>query len=133
MLRFLIDTQLPPKLSNLLNQWGYDSLHTTDFPDGHLLNDKAIQEIAVNDNRIIVTKDPDFFDFFHVKGSPPAVLLLTMGNISNNNLFNQLKKYSADIEKLFLSNSVFVIFDGENLISHNAEMKNPEFSFSFSL
>lgn len=84
------------------------------------MNDKAIREIAVNDNRIIVTKDSDFFDFFHVKGPPPSVLLLTVGNISNNNLFNQLKKYSADIEKLFLSNSVFVIFDGENLISHTA-------------
>ena len=73
MLRFLIDTQLPPKLSNLLNQWGFDSIHTTYFPDGHLLNDKAIREIAVNDNRIIVTKDSDFFDFFHVKVPPPSV------------------------------------------------------------
>jgi hypothetical protein len=41
-----------------------------------------------------------------------------MGNISNRNLFGQIQKYSADIEKLFLSNSAFVIFDGKNLISH---------------
>ena len=66
MLRFLIDTQLPPQLSHLLNQWGYNSLHTSDFPDGHLLNDKAIREIAINDNRIIVSKDSYFFDFFHL-------------------------------------------------------------------
>jgi hypothetical protein len=38
--------------------------------------------------------------------------------VSNNNLLNQLIKYSADIENLFLSHSVFVIFDGKNLISH---------------
>jgi uncharacterized protein with PIN domain len=69
VLRFLIDTQLPPLLSILLNQWGYDSIHTTHFPDGHLLNDKAIREIAINNNRIIVTKDSDFYDYYHVKGS----------------------------------------------------------------
>lgn len=117
MLRFLIDTQLPPHLSNLLNQWGYDSIHTTHFPDGHLLNDKAIREIAINDNRIIVTKDADFYDYYHVKGSPPAVLLLSMGNISNSDLFSQLQNQRAAIENLFLNGSGLVIFDGKNLIS----------------
>ncbi len=117
MLRFLVDTQLPPYLSKLLNEWGYDSKHTTHFPDSHLLNDKAIREIAINDNRIIVTKDSDFYDYYHVKGHPPAVLLLTMGNISNSNLFNQLQNHRTSIEKLFLNSSGLVIFDGITLIS----------------
>lgn len=37
MLKFIVDTQLPPKLSELLTTLGFDAIHTTFFPAGHLL------------------------------------------------------------------------------------------------
>ncbi len=116
MLRFIIDTQLPARLCELLDLLGYDSIHTSHFPDGHLMKDKAIREIAINENRIILTKDSDFYDYYHVKGAPPAILLLTLGNISNSDLFHKLKYYNSSIQDLFLAGSNLVIFDGENLI-----------------
>ncbi len=36
-MRFIVDTQLPPKRSTYLKDLGYDSVHTTDFREGHLL------------------------------------------------------------------------------------------------
>ncbi len=108
---------MPPLLSTLLNKWGYNSIHTTHFADGHLLNDNAIREIAISSNRIIVTKDSDFYEYYHVRGSPPVVLMITMGNISNSQLFHQLQNHKASIEKLFLDGYGLVIFDGQNLIS----------------
>ena len=37
MLKFIVDTQLPFKLSKVLKKKGFDSAHTTDYPNGHLL------------------------------------------------------------------------------------------------
>jgi predicted nuclease of predicted toxin-antitoxin system len=76
MIKFIVDTQLPPKLSKHLLSEGYDSIHTTDFPEGHFLKDHEIIEIATNEDRIIITKDQDFFDYYLLKGAPPKVLLL---------------------------------------------------------
>ena len=81
MLKFIIDTQLPPKLAKFLNTKGCDAIHTTFFSDGHLLQDKEIREIAVRENRIIITKDSDFFDAYLAQGAPPKVLLFQFGNI----------------------------------------------------
>ena len=41
-MKFLIDTQLPPKLAKYLSSKGYDAIHTTFFPNGHLLGDDEI-------------------------------------------------------------------------------------------
>ncbi|WP_460908727.1 DUF5615 family PIN-like protein [Spirosoma areae] len=47
-------------LATYLRWKGFDAIHTTYFPDGHLLQDADIAKIATEDNRIIVTKDSDF-------------------------------------------------------------------------
>jgi predicted nuclease of predicted toxin-antitoxin system len=86
MLKFIIDTQLPPKLAKYLRDKGFPTVHTTYFPNGHLLDDSAIIEIAIRDNRIIITKDSDFLDNFLLNGVPPKVLMLQFGNISNSEL-----------------------------------------------
>ena len=60
MLKFIIDTQLPPKLAKYLRDKDLPTVHTTYYPNGYLLDDRAIVEIAIRENRIIVTKDSDF-------------------------------------------------------------------------
>ncbi|MCY7352814.1 MAG: DUF5615 family PIN-like protein [Cytophagaceae bacterium] len=64
MLRFLIDTQLPPLLAEILGQRGYDAIHSTYFENEHLLKDKALIEIATVQEQIIITKDSDFLRLF---------------------------------------------------------------------
>lgn len=81
MLRFIVDTQLPPLLSHYFVSKGQDSIHTTFFKDGHLLQDAEISEIAKRENRIIVTKDSDFLERYVLHGAPPKVLLLQFGAI----------------------------------------------------
>lgn len=41
-MKFLVDTQLPPKLALWLLQKGFKAGHTTDRSEGHLLKDKEI-------------------------------------------------------------------------------------------
>jgi predicted nuclease of predicted toxin-antitoxin system len=50
---------------------GADAIHTTHFPEGHLLQNAEIARIAIDEERIIVTKDSDFSDSFFFKGAPP--------------------------------------------------------------
>ena len=98
MLKFIIDTQLPPSLSGYLSSKNCDSRHTTYYPDGHLLKDREIVQMAIDERRIIVTKDHDFLDYYLLKGAPPRVLLLEVGNITNKALF---ELFEANWIKLF--------------------------------
>ena len=86
MIKFIVDTQLPPILSKFLRNKGFDAIHTTDFTNGHLLQDDEIIQLSIQENRIIITKDSDFLDHFLLKGTPPKVMLVKLGNISNGEL-----------------------------------------------
>ncbi len=112
-MKFLVDTQLPPRLSRYFNEKGYDTVHTTDYENGHLLGDPEIRDIAENEVRIVVTKDSDFSDLYFLKGSPPKILLLDVGNISNSDLIQILEEHLAHI--------VFAFEDGSNFLVVNRE------------
>ena len=110
--RFIIDTQLPPSLAAFFRRRGLDATHVSDYPLGALTPDDEVIAIAVKENRIIVSKDFDFFDYFLLKNYPPAILLLQLGNIKNNELFTFMDKhlvtvcglFTEDIKRLILIN-----------------------------
>jgi predicted nuclease of predicted toxin-antitoxin system len=118
MLKFIVDTQLPPKLAYALNDWGANAIHTTYFEDGHLLDDGAIRKIAVAESRIVVTKDADFRDYFFLKGSPPNVLLIKTGNILNKDLIILLQSNFQAISKLFEEGNHMVVVDRQSITAY---------------
>jgi predicted nuclease of predicted toxin-antitoxin system len=118
MLRFIVDTQLPPLLSYYLISKEQDSIHTTHFKDGHLLQDAEISIIAKNENRIIITKDNDFLERYALYGAPPKVLMLQFGNIKNRDLINLFEKEFDKLMTLFRQESNLIIFSRERLISY---------------
>ena len=111
MLKFIIDTQLPPKLAKFLSDKGFPAIHTTYFPNGHLLDDKTIVQIAIRDNLINITKDSDFLDNYLVHGVPPKVLMLQFGNISNADLMTLFESHLANIVKTFSGGADFITFN----------------------
>lgn len=56
-MKFIVDTQLPPRLAIYLREKGYDTIHTTHFEEGHLLSDEEIILAAQKQDRVVVTKD----------------------------------------------------------------------------
>ena len=118
MLKFIVDTQLPPSLARFLSGKGFDAVHTTDFPQGHLLADKAIRNIAVDEGRIIISKDSDFYDAYILKGTPPQVLFLQLGNIKNADLMAILDSNLIQITALFESGANLVQLDRDNLVAY---------------
>lgn len=81
-----IDAQLPPTLARWLN--ATFEVNATALRDLGLRDarDVEIFEAARVENAVIMTKDSDFVDLVCRLGSPPQILWLTCGNVTNRNL-----------------------------------------------
>jgi predicted nuclease of predicted toxin-antitoxin system len=82
----LVDAQLPRRLATLLQQAGYDALHTLDLPLGNHTPDRIINELSIEEERVVVTMDADFVDSYLVSQIPWKLLLVSTGNIRNDEL-----------------------------------------------
>ena len=54
------------------------------------MSDDEIWDFARRDDLVIVTKDSDFLDLAVVRGTPPKVLLIGLGNMSTAALLTAL-------------------------------------------
>ncbi len=81
-----IDAQLPPTLA----RWSTDNfdVEASALRDFGLRDAKDIEifEAARVANAVIMTKDSDFIDLVCRLGTPPQILWLTCGNVTNRNL-----------------------------------------------
>jgi predicted nuclease of predicted toxin-antitoxin system len=93
--KFLVDAQLPPRLVRALAAAGHDAVHTVDLPEGNRSKDRAVAEAADAENRVLVTKDGDFRDDHRLRGSPRRLLIVTTGNIHNDEL---LRLFATNLE-----------------------------------
>ena len=91
-MKFLIDAQLPKKLSALMNDLGFDSIHTLDLPNGNRTKDGEVVDISMKELRVVISKDADFYDTFLQKSAPYKLIYLTTGNISNQELCDLFTK-----------------------------------------
>lgn len=85
-MRFVVDAQLPRRLCARLNERGHDAVHTLDLPQGNRTPDDAINRLSAAEQRVVVTKDSDFVDSFVLRGTPHKLLLVSTGNICNDDL-----------------------------------------------
>ncbi|QXD17061.1 DUF5615 family PIN-like protein [Rhodocaloribacter litoris] len=92
-MKFLVDAQLPHRLSLQLRALGHDAVHTLDLPLGNRTPDAELNRLSMREERVLITKDTDFVDSLIVKGVPHKLLLVATGNIPN-----------AELERLFLRN-----------------------------
>ena len=91
-MKFLIDAQLPIKLSDYLNKKGFDSIHTLELPKGNRSRDDEINAISMQEKRILISKDADFYNNYLQKAEPFKLMYLTTGNISTNKLLELFEK-----------------------------------------
>lgn len=116
-MRYLVDAQLPPLLSDILNQMGFESKHVLELPKGDETKDTEITEFADLNNHVVITKDLDFYNSFMVKNELKKLRLITTGNIKNRTLFDLLRKYFKRISEIF-ENSNFVELSNDGVIIH---------------
>jgi predicted nuclease of predicted toxin-antitoxin system len=104
-MNFLVDAQLPRRMTAWLTAAGCDAVHTLDLPDRNRTTDEQINDLADREKRVVVTKDADFVDSHILRGRPPKLLLISTGNISNRDLETLVTPLIADIVREFQTHS----------------------------
>jgi predicted nuclease of predicted toxin-antitoxin system len=111
--RVLVDAHLPKRLSEYMSAHAIDSKHTLDLPKKNATPDSEIIRFADDENRVVITKDSDFLDNYILDGSPKKLLIVSTGNINNQNLIQLFEKNLETLKSLFEENSVIEINEEE--------------------
>lgn len=95
-MKLLFDHQLSPKLATRLADLYPDSSHV------YLLSmdqetDAAIWVYARDHDYVIVTKDSDFGDLSLLRGHPPKVIWLRLGNCTTKEVEDAIRRHEVEI------------------------------------
>lgn len=112
-MKVLVDAHLPKRLSEFLTAHDIESKHTLDLPRKNATPDSEIIRFADDENRIVISKDSDFLDNYILDGSPKKLLIVSTGNINNQNLIRLFEKNLETLKSLFEENSVIEIDEEE--------------------
>ncbi len=96
-MKFIIDAHLPKKLSLFLKWKGYDTIHTLDLPNKNRTKDSEINQISLDEKRILISKDLDFIESLLISNKPYKLIYVVTGNISNKQL---LELFNRNIDKI---------------------------------
>lgn len=80
-MKFLIDAHLPPSLKVVFQAAGHDALHTMDLPDQNASKDSQINVVSMSEQRVVKTKDTDFYYSHLLHGRPWKLALVRTGNL----------------------------------------------------
>ena len=116
-MKFVIDAQLPRRLARRLGTVGHDAIHALDLPAGNRTTDAEICRLADHDGRVVVTKDPDFVSSYLLSRRPDRLVLVSVGNITNDDLE---RRFFAELSAIVsaLSDSAFVELTNAGLVIH---------------
>jgi predicted nuclease of predicted toxin-antitoxin system len=115
--KFLVDAQLPRRLALWLQQRGHDVVHTFQLVAQNQTPDAVLLALANQEQRVLLTKDTDFLITFELGQGPPKLLLVSTGNIHNDELLALFAKHEAMCFSL-LTQHQFVELTRDQLIVH---------------
>ena len=117
-MKFIVDAQLPIRLKHWMIERGHDVIHTMDLPNQQFTSDQEIINKAEKENRIVISKDSDFFKQNLIKGTPKRILFITTGNIVNKELIRLLELNIEIIESLFESDNKIIEINNHSITVH---------------
>jgi predicted nuclease of predicted toxin-antitoxin system len=108
-MKLLLDQNLSPHLAHRLAELYPDALHVSQVGLEEA-SDEAVWDYARVHGCIIVTKDADFGDLSLLRGSPPKILWLRLGNCTTNQVETILRTHIAVIQE-------FVTDEGADILT----------------
>lgn len=108
-MKFLIDAQLPPSLKQLFIDHGYDCIHTLDLENGNDTSDEIINKLSIQEKRILITKDSDFYQSFIIKKEPYKLIFVKLGNTSKNDLLKLFREMFDEIIQRIKGEEIILI------------------------
>lgn len=104
-MKFLIDAQLPPSLAKLLRDKGHDAIHTLSLPEKNFSPDDVVTQVSTAEQRIVISKDSDFYHASILKREPFKALFVGVGNLKKGQVNHliianlEINPYSAIFER----------------------------------
>lgn len=95
-MKLLFDQNLSPRLVHLLIDLYPASSHVS-FNALDQANDRDVWEFARDGGYLVVSKDTDFNDLVLLRGFPPKVIWLRIGNCSTNRIVDLLRQFHPEI------------------------------------
>jgi predicted nuclease of predicted toxin-antitoxin system len=95
-MKLLFDHQLSPKLVKRLSDLYPDSAHVHQIGLDQVA-DPVIWEHARANDFVIVTKDADFTDLSVLRGFPPKVIWLKLGNCTTRQVEDAIRRHTNAI------------------------------------
>lgn len=109
-MKFLVDMPLSWKLAEFLREKGHDAFHIRER-NLHRLKDEEIFNLAVKEQRIIITADLDFSRIFSLsyRAGNPGLVLFREGNLSDSQMQVFMERVLETITPHKIQNSIVVV------------------------
>ena len=90
-MRFLVDAQLPPLVASILCDPGHDAVHSRSLVLKNNTPDTEILALCLAENRILITKDLDFYHSKMVRNEPSQLVMVKVGNMRARNFLDLIR------------------------------------------
>jgi predicted nuclease of predicted toxin-antitoxin system len=110
--KFLVDAHLPFALCALLKQHGMDAVHTRELTAQNATSDAIINELSIQQKRIVISKDTDFYYSHLLYGKPFKLVLVRIGNLDRKNLIELFARHLDEVIGLLQDNTLVEIDRG---------------------
>lgn len=105
-MNFVVDAHLPPRLCAVLKAAGHDAIHTGQLKAQNQTPDEFINQLSLTEQRVVITKDSDFYHSHLLHRKPWKLLLVRTGNIRTRELTELFQRHLPAIVAAFDGNSL---------------------------
>ena len=98
-MKFLLDAHLPAGLCQLLRDRGHDAIHTASLPAGNRTTDQVICARSLAEQRVVISKDADFYYAHLLRQGPWKLVLVRTGNMGIDELIRLFAQHLPAIEE----------------------------------
>ena len=106
-MRFIIDAHLPKSLAHFFSP--HEVIHTSELVNGNLTPDRDINTLSVLEERILITKDADFYYSYIAARKPHKLVLVKLGNMRLKDLNSYFERNAKTILDYLHTNSFLIL------------------------
>jgi predicted nuclease of predicted toxin-antitoxin system len=105
-MNFLVDAHLPRGLCALLQAAGHEAVHTSQLPAQNRTTDRVINEFSAREQRVVISKDTDFYYSHLLHQRPYKLVLVRTGNIRTREFEELFQRQLPAIVEALANNSL---------------------------
>ncbi|MEY2829238.1 MAG: hypothetical protein RIQ33_1096 [Bacteroidota bacterium] len=110
-MNFIIDAHLPFAIAELLIDNSLDAIHTRHLPNANETTDHEITKISLAENRIVISKDSDFYFTYLLHKKPYKLILIRVGNCSKSKLVEIFDSHLPSIIEALQTNGLIEVYE----------------------